>query len=287
MSIVVLGASGQLGQDLLAEFQRAGAPAVGLAHAQVEVADAAAVDAALDPLAPRMIINTTAMHNVDKCEQDPQRSFAVNGLGAWNVARAARRLGAGLIHISTDYVFDGRKTAPYVETDLPGPLNAYGNTKLSGEHFVLTTWSRALVLRVSGLYGRHPCRAKQGLNFVELMLKLGRERGKVRVIATEFVSPTATADLARQIRLLCEKPLSGLAHATAEGQCSWYEFACAIFKEAGLAVDVQRADPGEFPAKVPRPAYSVLENQVLKQAGLNILRPWQEALREYLAGRPA
>jgi dTDP-4-dehydrorhamnose reductase len=222
------------------------------------------------------------MHHVDNCEREPERAFAVNALGARNLALAARDIDALLIHVSTDYVFDGAKTSPYVETDYPRPLNAYGNSKLAGEHFVECVAERYFVVRTSGLYGKAPCRAKGGRNFVELMLKLGRERGEVRVVDDERVSPTNTRELARQIVALSRSDAYGLYHATAESSCSWHEFAQTIFALAQTQVNVKVASPDEFPAKTPRPKYSVLENRALKLAGLNTLGTWEEGLCDYL-----
>lgn len=187
-----------------------------------------------------------------------------------------------VIHISTDYVFDGKKGEPYVEGDAPLPLNVYGTAKLAGEHFVRSLNPKHFILRTSALYGRHPCRGKGGLNFVELMLKLGRERGKVRVVASEVVTPTSTAELAKQIVLLSRSDAHGLYHATAEGSCSWYEFAKEIFEATNTTVQLGVAGPDEFPAKVPRPAYSVLENRALKTQGLNVFKTWREGVRDYL-----
>jgi dTDP-4-dehydrorhamnose reductase len=179
-------------------------------------------------------------------------------------------------------VFDGRSNEPYVEEDTPLPLNVYGNSKLAGEHFVRSMSPRHLVLRTAALYGRHRCRAKRGENFVDLMLKLGRERGRVRVVNDEIVSPTSTLELARQIVVLSRCDAYGLYHATGEGSCSWYEFAREIFDLAKTKVSLEIAGPDEFPAKVPRPKYSVLENRGLKRIGLNRFSPWPAALREYL-----
>lgn len=187
-----------------------------------------------------------------------------------------------MIHISTDYVFDGRAGRPYTEDDLPLPLNVYGNSKLAGEYFVRSGNERHAVLRTSALYGRHPCRAKGGGNFVDLMLRLGRERGEVRVVDSEIVTPTSTRDLARQIAMLSDAGAYGLFHATAEGSCSWHEFACEIFAASAASVRCLVAAPDEFPAKVPRPTYSVLENARLKQAGLNRFGDWREGLHAYL-----
>jgi dTDP-4-dehydrorhamnose reductase len=282
MRIAVVGGIGQLGSDVVQVFKAAGDDVCSLTHTDVELADLNSVANCLRALAPELVVNTAAMHNVEQCEQQPERAFAVNAIGARNLAMITRELGAVLIHISTDYVFDGTKGQPYVEEDAALPLNIYGNSKLAGEHFVRTTNDRHFVLRTSAIYGRQPCRAKAGRNFVELMLKLGRERGVVRVVDSEVVSPTSTLQIARQVRELSRSQSYGLYHATAEGSCSWYEFACEIFKAADVRVDVQIAGPNEFPAKVPRPKYSVLENRRLKDLGLNVFEPWQDGLQQYL-----
>jgi len=172
-----------------------------------------------------------------------------------------------------------------VEDDAPRPLNAYGITKLAGEYFVRATTERHFVIRSSGLYGTSLCRAKGGMNFVELMLKLAKERGEVKVVDDEFVTPTSTAELAQQIVGLSRSEAYGLYHATAEGSCSWHAFAREIFEATNTPCKLLVAGPNEFPAKVPRPKYSVLENQALKKRQLNIFRPWQEGLRTYLAKR--
>jgi dTDP-4-dehydrorhamnose reductase len=220
---------------------------------------------------------------VENCEQQPENAYAANAVGAKNLATATRDLGAVFIHVSTDYVFDGTKGKPYVETDEARPLNVYGRTKLEGERFVQKINPRHYVLRTAALYGTEPCRAKGGQNFVDLMLRLGKERGRVRVVDSEFTSPTATADVARQIAALSRSDAYGLYHATAEGSCSWHEFAREIFDVADVPVNLEVAGPNEFPAKVPRPAYSVLENRGLKSANLNLFRPWQEGLHTYLS----
>ncbi|MGB7729612.1 MAG: sugar nucleotide-binding protein, partial [Candidatus Acidiferrum sp.] len=164
-------------------------------------------------------------------------------------------------------------------------LNTYGITKLAGEHFVRTTTPKYFVIRTSGLYGKSPCRAKGGLNFIELMLKLAKERGEVKVVDSEVVSPTSTAELARQMVQLSRSDCYGLYHATAEGSCSWYEFAREIFAITDTQVRLKVAGPDEFPAKVARPKYSVLENRALKSNGMNIFKPWQDGLHEYLGNR--
>jgi dTDP-4-dehydrorhamnose reductase len=283
MKVAVIGADGQLGVDVAKAFAGHGDQVIALTHADIELADIDSVADRLKQSRPDVIVNTAAMHHVENCEREPQRAFAVNSLGARNLGFVSQEIGATLIHVSTDYVFDGSKKSPYEETDAPRPLNVYGNTKLSGEHFVRGACDKHFVLRTSAIYGKSPCRAKGGLNFVELMLKLARERGKVRVVDSEFVTPTRTTEIAQQILTLSGSDAYGLYHATAEGSCSWHAFAAEIFRLTDTKVALEVAGPNEFPAKVPRPMYSVLDNRALKTRGLNVFRPWQDGLREYLA----
>jgi dTDP-4-dehydrorhamnose reductase len=285
VKIVVIGADGQLGSDIVSAFAAEGAAAAALTHADVEISSLESVKKRLNELQPDVVVNTAAFHHVEKCEADPALAFAVNSLGARHVAQVTDSLGAKLVHISTDYVFDGTRRTPYSESDPPAPLNAYGNSKLSGEFFVRCSNPRHFVVRVSAIYGLHPCRAKGGLNFVELMLKLSREREEVRVVDDEFVSPTPTVEIAKQLVVLARTSEYGLHHATAEGSCSWYEFARAIFDLTGTKVRLERARPGDFPVKVPRPKYSVLENAALKARSLNAFSDWRNGLQNYLAHR--
>ncbi len=285
MKIAVVGADGQLGSDLVAAFTAHGDVVSALTHSRIEIADLNFVSRVLEEIQPQVIINTAAMHHVENCEREPAKAFAVNALGSKNLAVVAQSLGAVLMHVSTDYVFDGSKGSPYTENDSPRPLNAYGITKLAGEHFVRSYTEKHFVVRTSGLYGKSPCRSKGGLNFIELMLKLAKERGEVRVVDSEVVSPTSTEELAEQLVQLSRSDCYGLYHATAEGNCSWYEFAQEIFAQSDTPVRLKVAGPGEFPTKVPRPKYSVLENQALKDRGLNTFKPWQNGLHAYLAGR--
>ena len=287
MKIAVIGANGQLGSDLVAAFSKNGDEVRALTHADIEVTDLGSVSRALTQLWPQVIINTAAMHHVENCEREPEKAFAINALGPRNVALVAHDMDAVLMHISTDYVFDGSKANPYVEEDTSRPLNVYGITKLAGEHFVRCTTDKHFVIRTSALYGKRPCRAKGGLNFVELMLKLARERREVRVVDSEVITPTSTEELARQMIVLSRSDCYGLYHATAEGSCSWYEFAREIFAITDTRINLKVATPNEFPAKVPRPKYSVLENRALKSHGLNAFKPWQDGLRGYLGQRLA
>lgn len=285
MKIAVIGASGQLGTDVVSAFVSNGDEVVPVSHSDIELSDFDSVSTRLKGLAPHVIVNTAAMHHVENCEREPQKAFSVNGLGARNLASVARELDSILMHVSTDYVFDGAKSSPYEETDAPRPLNVYGNTKLSGEYFVRSIAPKHFVLRTSAIYGKNPCRAKGGLNFVELMLKLAKERDELRVVDNEVVSPTPTVEIARQMVVLSRSDKYGLYHATAEGSCSWYRFASEIFSLTNTKVNLQIARPGEFPAKVTRPEYSVLENRALKSHGLNVFKPWRDGLIDYLSSR--
>ena len=282
MKVVVLGGNGQLGNDVVSAFHAEGDQVTSLTHEDVEVASRDAVHQRFEQLRPEVVVNTAAYHHVEKCEAEPAKSFEINAVGARNVAQASNSIGASLFHISTDYVFDGNKRSPYTEDDPAMPLNVYGNSKLAGEYFVRTANRRHFVMRVSGLYGSHPCRAKGNLNFVETMLKLARERDELRVVNDEFVTPTPTLEVARQLVVLSRTSDYGLYHATSEGSCSWYEFARAIFELSGTRVRLEPARPGEFPAKVSRPKYSVLENAALKKNSRNIFQHWKSGLEHYL-----
>lgn len=282
MKVAIIGANGQLGSDVVQKFAEAGDDVVPLTHSDIELENLESVTRALSSQEPDVVVNTAAMHQVERCEQRPADAYAVNAIGARNLAIVTQGLASVLIQVSTDYVFDGKKGAPYVEEDVPLPLNVYGNSKLAGEYFVRTLNPRHFILRTSALYGKRPCRGKGGLSFVDLMLKLARERGHVRVVQDEVVSPTATFQVAKQIAVLSRCDAYGLYHATAEGECSWYEFAKEIFQLSNTDVRLEVATASEFPAKVPRPRYSVLENSALKNHRLNVFTTWQEGLCEYL-----
>ena len=286
MRIAIIGANGQLGSDVTSVLKGDGYDVSELTHNEIEISNIDCVDVVLKDIKPDIVVNTSAFHNVPRCEEEPEKAFLVNGVGTMNLARISNDIDATLIHISTDYVFDGEKKSPYVEIDPPAPLNVYGNTKLSGEYFIRAIANKYYILRVSGLYGKNPCRAKGGYNFVELMLKKAKEQDEVRVVNDEFLTPTFTKEVARQIsKMLKKMPGYGLYHATAEGSCSWYEFAQAIFEITDTEVNLKEAAPGEFASGVKRPKYSVLENYNLKKAGINIFKHWKESLEEYIKTR--
>jgi dTDP-4-dehydrorhamnose reductase len=285
MNIAVIGADGQLGADLCEILEKNHHAVTRLTIAHIDVADRDSVSRVLTGVSPQLVINTAAFHDLEKCEDEPAKAFEVNALGARHAALVCNDIDAALMHISTDYVFDGHKRAPYIEADTPMPLNVYANSKLAGEHFVRAIARKHYILRVSGIYGQAPCIGKKGMNFVKLMLKLSTERDEVRVVDNEILTPTATAEISRQIVKIIGSDIPyGVYHATAEGSCSWYEFAKAIFDITRPGIKFNKAAPGEFAVKVNRPEYSVLENKGLKDQGINIMRHWKEGLRDYLAG---
>ena len=284
MKVAVIGANGQLGCDVCTAFSSSGHQVVPLNHDTVDIADYESIDGPLKKAKADVIVNTAAMHNVDSCEGSPLKAFEVNALGARNLALIANELDSTLFYLSTDYVFDGSKMKPYVETDYPIPLNVYGNSKLAGELFIRTITKKYFIVRVSGLYGTNPCRAKGGNNFVKLMLKLCKERDEIRVVDDEVLTPTFTGDVARQIVAMTDMETYGLYHATAQGACSWYRFAAKIFELSGTQIKLSVAGPNEFPMKVPRPKYSVLENAALKAHGMDLMPDWQVGLKRYMAG---
>jgi dTDP-4-dehydrorhamnose reductase len=279
---VIIGSTGQLGSDLAEAFRDDGVTALG--HEEIEIGDQTAIRAMLEEHRPAIVVNSAAYHNVPLCEREPAMAFALNAIAPANLARLCAEAGTRLVHVSTDYVFDGAKQAPYVETDPPNPLNVYGISKLSGEYAVLNAGGAHQVVRSSGLYGVRPCRAKGG-NFVDTMYRLASERPEVRVVTDEILTPTFTVDLAAQIRSVALGGAPGLYHATNDGSCSWYEFARAVFDLGGLRTPLVPTTTVEFPSSVSRPLYSVLENGRLREAGLDQMRHWRDALADFMVRR--
>jgi len=281
LTAVVIGANGQLGSDIVSWWSSQGMRVVPLTHTDVSVEDLDSVRSAVTANKPDIVLTTAAFHNVPKCEEDPVRSHAVNSLGALNLARACAAAGATLAYVSTDYVFDGAQRRPYRETDAPNPLNVYGATKLLGEYYTLNHAPRAFVFRVSGIYGTVPCRAKGG-NFITTMQRAARERPEVRVVTDEILTPTPTLEIARAALTILQNGAPGLYHVTAEGECSWFEFAQVIFETLGIRTPLSPAAVADFPSPVRRPTYSVLEKAALKNQGLPLLPHWRDALVTFL-----
>ena len=283
MSVLVIGSSGQLGQDLMRLF---GDRAVGLTHQDLDVTDGVAVAAVVREARPDWVLNTAAFHRVDDCELSPTLSFAVNATGAGNVARAAAEVGAGVVFFSTDYVFGGEgreRGNPHAEADLPDPLNVYGVSKWAGERLVEQGNPRHLIVRSAGLYGT--ATSRKGWIFPELMVNKARAEGKLRVVTDQALSPTYTADLAVAVKALIEGGAVGLFHLTNAGECSWYEFARATIELAGIDVEIEPTVSTQQARRARRPPYSALTSQRLAAAGVAPLRPWREALGDYLQAK--
>jgi dTDP-4-dehydrorhamnose reductase len=290
MRIAVFGSDGQLGTDLVAALDghdvipfvepgRAGG-------AEVDVTSIEVVEAAISREKPDWVVNTAAMTNVDACETQVEAAVTVNGIGARNVAETCTASGAKLLHIGTDYVFDGAKDGPYVESDPPHPINVYGMSKLMGEWYVQSECESHWIVRTSGLYGTAPCVGKGGANFVETMLRLAGERDSLTVVDDERLTPTFTEDLSRQLLTIIEHdPPPGVYHATNGGSCSWFEFAREIFRVGGVDVGLEPISAAQWKATAKRPANSVLENAALAAAGCDVMPDWHDALARYLGKR--
>jgi len=280
MRISILGSNGQLGRDLVAELS--GHDIQPLTRKDFDVTDHDRARAVLSESKPEMIVNLTAYHRVDDCESNPELAYDVNVLAVLNLVRIANDFDAKMVQFSTDYVFDGSRTTPYDEACEPFPLSIYGNSRLAGEYVVRTQSRRYVLIRTCGLYGRAGSQGKGG-NFVEAMLKKARNQESIRVVNDQTVTPTSTADLARQLAVLLPTPHEGLFHATNDGACSWYEFAAAVFDISGITANLSPTTSESYKAPARRPRYSVLENKRLKELGLHRMCPWREALAEYLA----
>ena len=281
MATVVIGARGQLGTDLLRLLGSDGIPP---SHDELDITRIDHVRDALRSLRPERVINAAAYNLVDRAEDEPAVAFAVNALGPRHLALVCAELDVPLVHVSTDHGFglDAEHRTPYVETDPPGPLSAYATSKLTGEYFVRSLCPRHFVVRTCGLYGTPSARGKG--NFVQTMLRLGREKGRVSVVDDQFCTPTSTANLARAIIGLAATDAYGLYHATNAGETTWCRFAREIYRLAGMEVEVTAITTAEFGAKARRPAYSVLDCTKLTRTIDWSLPAWEQALAAYLAG---
>ncbi len=277
--VAVIGSNGQLGSDVCKTF--VDYEVVALTHNDIDITDETQCAKVLSAIAPNIVINTAAYHDLDLCEANPIQAFAVNALGTETLALWCKSHNAQLAHVSTDYVFDGSQSHPYVESDLPAPLNVYGNSKLSGEHFIASAMDEYYIFRTSALYGHAICRSKNAPNFVQRMIELS-QRKSLKVVDYEFVSPTSTKCLAEQIKVAVESKYFGLYHATCSGSCSWYEFTKYFFDLLGINTPVNKAQPGDFPQKTKRPSYSVLCNVHLRAKGINCMPDWKDAVKDYL-----
>lgn len=282
MRIAVVGAFGQLGSDLIPLL---GDRAIALGHADIEITDPASVTIALDAARPTHVINCAAYNLVDRAEDEPEAAQRVNTSGPQHLADYCAQSGIVLMHVSTDYVFghDAARRMPLSETDPTGPVSVYGASKLAGELAVRSRCPQHFLVRTCGLYGQRAARGKG--NFVETMLRLGRECPELKIVADQRCTPTSTADLAAALVSLIETDTFGTYHATNDGDCSWFEFAREIFRLTDLTVNVIPNTAIEYGAKARRPDYSVLDSTKLASVLGRPMPSWRDALSRYLALR--
>ena len=266
-----------LGTDVCARFAAAGHAITPMTRAEFDIADPTATQTALANAQPDLVIHTAAYTDVDGCERNPDEAYRINALGAWSVASACNRLDAPLVAISTDFVFDGRKTEPYTEFDAPHPLGVYGASKLAGENLVRRVCPKHYIVRTSWLFGAH------GKCFPSAILKAAETRRELSVVADQTGIPTYVVDLADALVDLVETPLYGTYHLANAGECTWHGFAEAILAEAGRPdVLVKPIRSEEWPSPTRRPKYSVLRPYARELMGKPPLRPWREALQAFL-----
>lgn len=278
MKVLVTGADGQLGHDLVIELEKRGHTAIPTDRNEMDITDAEAVERVITDAAPDAVIHCAAYTAVDKAEEDVEVCRNINAQGTRNIAASCDRLGCKMMYISTDYVFDGEGTRPWEPDDeVTTPLNVYGETKYEGEQAVRELVEKFFIVRIAWVFGVN------GNNFVKTMLRLGKQNGAVEVVDDQIGSPTYTPDLSVLLCDMIESDRYGTYHATNEGLCSWYEFACEIFRAAGMNdVKVTPVSSGEFPVKAKRPHNSRLNKDKLTANGFNRLPAWQDAVARYV-----
>lgn len=275
MKILITGANGQLGREIQKQYKDTSAELILTDVKDLDITDTKAVYEMVEDKKPNIIINCAAHTQVDKCEEQWDLAYKINAIGPKNLAEAAYRVGAEIVQVSTDYVFDGEATEPITEFDTPNPKSAYGKTKLEGEKFVKELNPKHYIVRTAWLYG-------DGNNFIKTMLKLSETHKELKVVNDQVGTPTSTVDLARVIKNLVENKNYGTFHCTCKGICSWYDFAKEIFRQKGLDIKVNPCTTEEFPRPAKRPKYSVLRNYMLELTTGDITRDWKESLKEYL-----
>jgi dTDP-4-dehydrorhamnose reductase len=286
LKVFLIGVDGQLGSDIDKYFTYRGMEVQGLIGLkQVDICDYEGTRKLIGESRPDLVINTAAYHNVDLCEDRVEEAFRVNAACVKDLASICRDMDIPLMHFSTDFVFAGDKKTPYTEDDCPGPRSIYAISKLAGEKVVQYMLDKYYLVRLSGLYGHAGCTGKGNVNFVETMLRLAGEKEQIRVVDDQVLTPTSTVDAAEKLYELTQTGKYGLYHMTNTGGCSWYEFACEVFRLSGKDVDIKPITSRELGARAIRPAYSVLDNAGLRNAGITDMRHWKEALRDYLSKR--
>ena len=288
MKILITGSKGQLGSQIIhiinegkselgeLSLQYRSAEVIGVDVEDLDITNFNEVQIFMSKLKPDIIINAAAYTSVDACESNEDVALKVNGLGARNLAIASEVVGAKIIHISTDYVFSGNGTTPYREYDITNPVSVYGKTKLAGENFVRELSSRYFILRTSWLYGYN------GNNFVKTMLKAGKEKGHLDVVNDQRGNPTNAEDLSHHILKLALSEEYGIYHCTANGECSWYDFACKIIEYAGIKCTVSPMTSAQLTRAAKRPSYSSLDNMMLRCTVGDEMREWQESLKMFI-----
>lgn len=280
MRILITGGSGQLAFDLARTLTDHEVHA--LPRQELDICNEARVDTVVRAIKPDVLINTAAYNRVDDCESEQEAAFNANALAVRRLALLSSEMDARFVHFSTDYVFGGQeKRDPLLEDDRPAPLSVYGASKLAGEHLALLSWRNSVVVRTCGLYGLAGAGGTGG-NFVRTMLQKAREGTALRVVDDQVCTPTATKDLAQTVAWIVSADVSGLMHVTNAGSCTWFDFAREIFALAGVAADLSPTTSREFATPATRPPYSVLANGRLAELGRDDLRPWQEALADYI-----
>ncbi len=278
MRIVVLGSTGQLGTDLVKTLMNSH-EVIGLTHSEVEVSDIASL-MILKEQRPNVVINTAAFHKTDQCEEEPQKTFCVNSLGARNITLITKEIDAIAVYISTDYVFNGSKREPYSEDDIPDPVNTYGISKLAAEYFTRQN-PKHYIVRIASVFGQAGASGKGG-NFVETMIKKAKNNESIIVVDDMWMSPTYTKDAALLLKEIIERHLPyGVYHATNKGYCSWYQFAKEIFRITKLNPDLKPTKTDPHYRKARRPSFSALKSTKLPKYNLEP-RDWKQALRAYL-----
>ncbi len=276
MKIVITGAKGQLGTELINQLKSLKeVEVIPTDRDELNIIDIENVKEFLLNKKPNVVINCAAHTAVDLCETDVENAYKINAICPRNLAIVCEKIGAKLVQVSTDYVFDGNGSRPYREGDMTCPNSIYGTSKLMGENFVREFCSKYFIVRTAWLYG-------EGNNFVRTMLKLAETNNELNVVNDQFGSPTSTVDLAKAIIDLISTEHYGVYHGTCEGQCSWYDFAKKIFEIKNIDIKVNPVTSEEFKRPASRPAYSVLDNFMFKLVGLNSFRNWEDSLKEYL-----
>jgi dTDP-4-dehydrorhamnose reductase len=275
MKVLITGANGQLGRDLV-EIFRQDHEVTGYGSKDLDVRELEQCREILGQIKPDAVIHAAAYTAVDQAESDEDKAYSVNAFGSRNITQAAEEVGAKLCYISTDYVFDGTSSIPYKEYDNTNPCSVYGKSKLAGEKLVQSLSKRYFIVRTSWVYGQY------GNNFVKTMLKLGKEKPLLRVVDDQIGSPTYTVDLCHFLMDLISTEKYGIYHASNSESCSWYEFAKAIFAESGYNTQVEPCTTNEFPRPAPRPKLSVMDHQSIRSNQFADLRPWREALSEFI-----